>query len=635
MEIVAEPLPYPPIGAYGLISDAHSAALVSRDGSVDWCCFHRFDARPAFARILDWRKGGYCRIAPTAPYRTSRRYLPGTNVLETTFETAAGRVRLIDCLPVHPAGRDGRARPYHQLLRLVRGEAGAVEVEVQLSPRFDFGRTVPRVELRAEDAGVAYGGADALAFQSTIPLTRTGPGDASGRATLHAGEEAVCAITYMLPQDLHLVRCSREEIHRRLEQTVAFWSAWAAACAYDGPYREAVQRSALVLKALTNAPTGAIVAAPTTSLPEQIGGTRNWDYRYTWLRDAALTLYALFTLGYTEEAHAFMGWLVRTTAGRAEDLQIMYGVGGERLIPEVELTGLEGYRGSRPVRIGNAAADQFQLDVYGYLADTAWLYHRHRGELDPVFWEFLQGVVDVVERLWLQPDRGIWEIRGAPRHFVSSKVMAWVAVDRAIRLARALGLPAPLARWRALRRRIRTWIETEGVDRRTGAFAQSAGSPEVDASLLLVPLVRFLPAHDPRVAATVERVRAELTHDGLVYRYRNTEHDGVGGPEGTFVICTFWLVDALAMLGRLEEARALFERLLGYTNDLGLLAEELDPHTGEALGNFPQAFSHVGLIGAAMNLLKATRAAVRVRTAAGALTGEGEAPGTAAAGEAR
>lgn len=612
---VAPPQPYPPIADYALIGDAHSAALVSRDGSVDWCCFHRFDARPVFARLLDWQRGGHFRIAPAGPYTAARRYVPGTNVLETRFTTDTGVVTVVDCFPVHPdpVGPDGkRLHPYHQLLRLMRGETGAVPVALEFSPRFDYGRTVPRIEVLEPDIAVVYGGADALVYQSGVHIIQEGLADCRSEVVVRAGEEIFTAVTFASPHNLRAQRLSPDEARGRIDRTRRFWEGWTGRCAYDGPYRETVLRSALVLKALTNAPTGAIVAAPTTSLPEEIGGVRNWDYRFTWLRDAALTLYALFTLGYVDEAHAFMAWLKRTTAGRVEDLQVVYGVGGERFLPEMEIAELEGYRRSPPVRVGNAAADQFQLDVYGYLLDTTWLYHRHGGEIDPAFWDLVSGAVDAVERRWTEPDRGIWEVRGERRHFVSSKVMCWVAVDRAIRLARARGLPADLERWRALRAAIRRRVEDEGVDAATGAFVQAFGSRALDASNLLIPLVRFLPPGDPRVVATVRRTERELAVDGLVYRYVDRE-DGLPGGEGAFLICTWWLVDNLALIGDVVRARKLFERTLGYANDLGLLAEQIDPTSGELLGNFPQAFSHIGLIGAAMNLRKATegtRAAV-------------------------
>jgi alpha,alpha-trehalase len=592
---------YPPIGDYALISDCHSSALVSRDGSVDWCCFHRFDARPVFARILDWSKGGYFRVAPSDHADVSRRYLPGTNVLETTFTTRRGTLVVTDCLPVAPDG--ARLVPYHQLIRKVRCEAGSVEIDFEFDPRFDYGLTMPRLEMLEDDLGVVSGGADALVIQSDLSIDNTDLCGCSGTSVLEAGQEACVVLTYQTAHEIEAVRIDPKQIDERVQATTRFWREWSDRCSYQGPYREQVVRSALVVKALTNAPTGAIVAAPTTSLPEEIGGVRNWDYRYTWLRDAALNIYALFTLGYTEEAHAFMGWLKRTTAGRVDDLQTLYGVGGERLVLENELRGLEGYRGSAPVRIGNRASEQFQLDIYGELLDTAWLYHRHGGDIDPFFWDFLRDTVDAVAERWTKPDHGIWEIRCEPLHLVSSKVMAWVAVDRGIRLAQALDLPADLKRWRALRKKIRRRIESEGVDGQTGAFVRAFGSDALDASNLLIPLVRFLPADDPRVRATMKRIEKELTADCLVDRYR--EDDGLPGKEGAFLICSFWLVDNLALAGEVDRACELFERLVDYANDVGLLSEEVDPANGELLGNFPQAFSHVGLIGAALNLEQA------------------------------
>ncbi|MGH2770549.1 MAG: glycoside hydrolase family 15 protein [Actinomycetota bacterium] len=602
-------LPYPSISDYALLSDCHSAALVSKDGGVDWCCFHRFDARPVFARVLDWNKGGHFRIAPKDSYSVSRRYLPATFILETRFVTRRGVLVVVDCLPVRGASDPTTAEgvhPYHQLLRLIRCEAGAVELVIEFCPRFEYGLTVPQIEMAGEDVGIVYGGPDALIFQSELPLAPPKGGSCRAEALLTAGNEVFAALTYAVPHELRIRRLGAAEVAARVETTGRFWSRWSSRCTYRGPYREQVLRSALVLKALTNAPSGAIVAAPTTSLPEQIGGVRNWDYRFTWLRDSALDLYCLFRLGYTEEADAFMRWIRRTTAGRAEELQIMYGVDGESLLPEFELPGLDGYRGSRPVRIGNAASTQSQLDVYGYLLDTAWLYHRYGGKIDNVFWGLLASTVDLVARRWTEPDQGIWEVRGGPRHFVSSKVMAWVAVDRGIRLARTLGLPGDLKAWRQLRADIRSSVESKGVNPETGTFVQAFGSTALDASTLLIPLVGFLRVQDPRVRATFEAIEKNLTVEGLTYRYLGP--DGLVGGEGAFLICGFWLADNLALAGELRRARTMFERLAGYGNDLGLMSEEIDPATGASLGNFPQAFSHVGLIGAAINLAKASGA---------------------------
>jgi alpha,alpha-trehalase len=522
---------YPPISAYALISDCHSAALISPDGSVDWCCFDRFDARPVFARLLDWQRGGHFRICPTRPYRSTRRYLPGTNVLETRFESDDGVLVLTDCLAIHdsPASENGRpVEPCRQLIRLLSCEAGEVEVDFQFEPRFDYGLTSPQITLHGPGLATVYGGADALLLQSDLLGSQTGLATVAGGKTLRAGEQATAVLTYDLPHRLRPSRISDAELRRLVDGTQRFWTAWSRRCTYEGPYQEQVLRSALVLKALTNAPTGALVAAPTTSLPEEVGGVRNWDYRFTWLRDASFTLYAMFTLGYTEEAHAFMGWLARTTAGRADQLQVVYGVGGERMLPEIELPGLDGYRGSRPVRIGNGACAQFQLDVYGEVLDTAWLYHRHGGTIDAPLWAFLAQLVDYVGQVWTEPDEGIWEVRGGRQHFVYSKAMAWVAVDRGIRLVRRLGFEAPLDRWVALRDDIRTRVERDGVDPVTGAFTQACGSQAMDASVLLLPLIHF-PCDANRVRATLDQVEKTLGGEGgLIYRYRGMD-DGLPG----------------------------------------------------------------------------------------------------------
>jgi len=591
--------PYPAISDYALLSDCHTAALVSRDGSIDWCSFHRFVAQPVFCRILDWGKGGFFRIAPRDDYEVIRRYLPGTNVLETTFRTETGVLTLTDFIPV----RREAGHPDHRLLRIVRCEEGEVPVKAKFEPRFDFGLTEPRVETIDQEVAIAYGGADALVLQSELPIGTAELSACAAARTLKAGEEAFVALTFQLPHDLEPHRIDVGEVRRALDETVAHWREWADRCTYDGPYRDQVVRSALVLKALTNGPTGAIVAAATTSLPEEVGGERNWDYRYTWLRDSALTLNALFALGYTDEANAYMGWLRRTTAGRAKALQIMYGVGGERFLPEVELDLLEGYRSSRPVRIGNGAYSQFQLDVFGELLDTVWIYRQHGGEIDDSFWEFLGRVAGAVIDRWREPDLGIWEVRGEPRHFTYSKVMAWVALDRVVRIAELDGREGNLEDWRANRDQLRELIEREGVDPETSAFVQSFGDGDkLDASNLMIPIVGFVGHDDPRARATFERTISDLSADGFVYRYLTDGVDGLSGEEATFAICSFWLVECLARAGETERARELFERLLGFCNDVGLLAEEIDPHSGELIGNFPQAFSHVGLIQAAIAL---------------------------------
>jgi GH15 family glucan-1,4-alpha-glucosidase len=600
---------YPPIADYALIGDCHSVALVSRDGEIDWCCFHRFDSRPVFARLVDWSRGGYFRIAPVEPYRALRRYLPGTNILETRFETSSGVFVLTDCFPIRetPSSDDADpVHPFHQLVRIGRCERGEVSVHLEFAPRFDYGLTVPALKLIGGGLVTVIGGADALLLQSDLPMSQTDINACEGKRALRSGDVTRAVLTYALPHELRPRAIMAEELDARLASTRDFWTSWSNRCTYEGPYRDQVVRSALVLKALTNSPTGAIVAAPTTSLPEKIGGSRNWDYRYAWLRDSAFTLYALFILGYTDEATAFMQWIERTTAGRAEDLQALYGVGGERLLPEVELSGLDGYRGSRPVRIGNGASTQFQLDIYGEVIDTAWLYHRHGGVIETDFWDFLVRLGEHVAKVWIEPDEGIWEVRGGRRHFVYSKVMAWVAIDRLIRLSRALQRPFDVERWLGLRDEIRRRVETEGVDPVSGAFVQSLGSTSLDASALLLPLVHFLPADDPRVHATIDRIAKELSVDGFVYRYLDGA-DGLPGGEATFLICSFWLVDNLALTGQLERARGLFERLCGCANDLGLLAEEVDPRTGELLGNFPQAFSHIGLINSAIQLARQSR----------------------------
>ncbi|HZQ99110.1 MAG TPA: glycoside hydrolase family 15 protein [Chloroflexota bacterium] len=598
---------YPPIADYGLIGDCRTAALVSRAGSIDWYCPGRFDAPAVFCRLLDARLGGFCAAAPAGRFAAQRRYLPGTNVLETTFEAAGGTLRLVDFMPVDLAGRDPHPG------RIVRGlEAlgGEVEVEVRFKPTFDYARASADVTLVPAGGAVATAGDQSLALACPGLALRAGRGGALvGRLTLVPGERR----WLVLAPDL---AAAGPDGGAELAWTVERWRRWADQCGYRGTYRELVRRSALALKLLTYLPTGAVVAAPTTSLPEEVGGARNWDYRYTWLRDASLMLYALSTLGYQRSATDFIRWLERTVMGDPTALpQIMYTVDGGRDLAERALGHLEGYRGSHPVRVGNAASAQHQLDIFGDVLTAA--YHFYGGEdagfgatapTEPVparAWQLLRHLVDDAVATWQRPDSGLWEVRGGPRHFVYSKLMCWAAVDRGLRLAEELRLEAPLGAWRAARDAIRQAILSRGFDEEQGAFVQAFGSTALDAAALAIPRVGFLPATDPRVQSTVDRIRSELTRDGLVLRYR--ADDGLPGSEGTFALCTFWLVDALALGGRLDEAHALFERLVGYANDLGLLSEEVDPEDGSLLGNFPQGFSHMALIGAAANLSKTAK----------------------------
>jgi GH15 family glucan-1,4-alpha-glucosidase len=609
-EPVSEPGTQPPIGDYGLISDLHSCALVSTSGSIDWACFPRFDSPAVFARLLDWERGGYFRLAPEGVRRTTRRYLPGTKVLETTFETAEGEATLTDFMPV-----DGHGDPHdprhvdcpQQIVRILRCTRGSARFRLECCPRFEYGSIIPHVSLDGAHSGVAHGGADALSIYCSAPLELVEDDGFRASGELPAGEAVVVSASYRSRFTDLSTALPAHAAEQRLRETTEFWERWAAISTYDGAYGEAVQRSALTLKALTHAPTGAMLAAATTSLPEAIGGPRNWDYRFTWLRDASFALYALNIIGYREEAMYFKDWLEWATAGRARDLQLMYGLGGERRLTEQELPHLEGYRGSRPVRIGNGAYHQFQLDVFGEVMDSAHLFRKFGGEVDPEYWQFLRRVVDFVHDHWREPDEGIWEARSERQHHVFSKVMCWVAIDRAIRAARALGLPGDVDAWRALRSEIRADVLEHGFDAERGTFVQAYGSRNLDASALMLPLVGFVRPTEPRMLSTIRAIEAELTSpEGLVYRYRGFD-DGLAGDEGAFVICTFWLADNLILLGETDRARELFEMVLSHGNDLGLLSEEIEPATGALLGNYPQAFSHMGLINTAVQLDNAAR----------------------------
>ena len=576
---------------YGLVGDTHTAALIGRDGSVDWLCLPRFDSGACFAALLGDERHGRWALAPAGSVRrVSRRYRPGTLVLETDFETEDGSIRIVDCMP--PRQR------HPNLVRIVEGLAGRVAVRMELVVRFEYGSVVPWVSRRRGRLS-AVAGPDALTLRSPAEL-RGEDLKTVAEFTVAAGE----SVPFVLTWHESVARAPRApDAHGAVADTEKWWREWSSRCSYEGEWREAVERSLIVLKALTYAPTGGIVAAATTSLPEQLGGVRNWDYRYCWVRDATFALYALMTAGYTEEARAWRDWLVRAVAGRPEQMQIMYGVAGERRLTELELDWLPGYEGSAPVRIGNGAAQQYQLDVYGELMDSLHQARRAGIPSHPTAWHVQRVLLDFLETGWREPDEGIWEVRGPRRHFTHSKVMAWVALDRAVKATDRSGLSGPVERWRGLRDEIHAEVCGEGYDAERMTFTQYYGSSEVDASLLMIPLVGFLPPGDPRVAGTVATVQRELLHEGFVRRYStSTDVDGLPSGEAAFLTCTFWLADNLALLGRRQEARQLFERILDLRNDLGLLSEEFDPAARRLVGNFPQALSHVGLVNTAFNL---------------------------------
>jgi GH15 family glucan-1,4-alpha-glucosidase len=595
---------YEPISSYALIGDCHSTALVSASASIDWACLRRFDGGGVFCRLLDAVKGGAFELRPAGLIRSTRSYLEDTNVLETIFETTQGRARVVDCFAMREGGS---RRPHQQLLRVVEGLEGEVEFEAVIEPRFDYGGLVPWLRRHPrEDVHSAVGGDDALVVGANCPLEiEREAGRLHGSFAVSAGQRCRFSLVASMPHEMALRRVPDGVIDLRLQQTIAWWRRWVARGQYWPEYREHVVRSALVLKALTCAPTGAIIAAPTTSLPEVIGGPRNWDYRYSWIRDSTLTLSALLSVGHEDVARGFKLFIERTAAGRAADLQIMYGCYGERRLPELALTHLDGYRGSRPVRMGNAAAEQRQLDVFGELLDLWHVSPHLEDAVSGDEWRFLRGLVESARALWRRPDQGLWEMRGPPKHFVHSKVMCWVALDRGIELAERHRLACDLEGWRAAREEVRGEIERRGVDPERGCFVQSFDSRELDASLLLLPIVGFIDPGDPRMRATVVHLERELGVDGLLLRrYRAGLEDGLSGREAYFLIASFWLVEVLAMQGRVDEAEARFRRLLELGNDVHLFAEEYLPGVGH-LGNFPQAFTHVAIIGAAQQLADA------------------------------
>ena len=578
---------------YALIGDCQTTALVGRNGSIDWLCWPRFDSAACFAALLGKPENGFWKIGPAgSPLPGTQKYRPDTLILETDFETADGAVTLIDFMPVRHWESD--------LVRMVVGRRGRVSMEMEFVLRFDYGASVPWITRLADGKGLrAVAGPDLAVLCAPVRLESR---DFTTRARFDvaAGETLSFVLTSAPSHQDVTVRIDPKQA---LDETERFWKGWSARCTVGGEWAAPVRRSLITLKALTYAPTGGIVAAPTTSLPENIGGVRNWDYRYCWLRDATLTLLALMNASYYEEARAWREWLVRSVAGSPGQMRIMYGIAGERRLPELELPWLAGYEGSKPVRIGNAASGQLQLDVYGELIDT--LYQGCKGGLagHDIAWGLQLALLQHLEKVWMEPDNSIWEMRSAPRYFTYSKIMAWVAFDRAVKMVEGFGVQGPVERWRELRSRIHRDVCEKGFSRKRNTFVQSYGSEDLDASLLLIPITGFLPCEDSRVKSTTEAIRRDLTVDGLVLRYRtDAAPDGLPPGEGVFVACSFWLADNLCMQGRWDEAHELFGRLLEIANGVGLLAEEYDPVERRQLGNFPQAFSHVALVNTAMNL---------------------------------
>ena len=607
MQAAAAQESFRPIAEYGLLADCNSAALVDRDGSIGWLCLPRYDSPAVFAQILD-REGGHWQIKPSTAYRSERRYVPGTLVIETTFATESGSVKITDAMAFpegqrhHELGLDAP----HLLLRSVEGLVGEVELRLVLAPRPEYGLVKPLFRT-TESGGRTFGGPNQVVVSAGV-ATAIEDSTMSATFTVSAGERVGFALQWAPPEVPAPEPFAPDQVAARIEDTVEGWRSWEAEHdVYEGPHRELVRLSSRILKGLTYRPTGAIVAAPTTSLPETVGGERNWDYRYAWIRDASLTLEALYIGACSDEAEDFVSFMTSSAGGRASErsLQIMYGIAGEHDLTERELPHLSGWRDSAPVRVGNGAWGQTQLDVYGELLNSLHLYREQLGDLHVEIQRFVADLANTAARRWRETDAGMWEMRGEPRHHLSSKVLCWVALDRAIALAPQLGMHAEVERWTAERDEIREAVLTRGWSDARHAYTQSFDSDDLDAAQLLMPILGFLPATDERMRSTIDAIADDLTEDGLVLRYRNEaglNADGLTGEEGTFVICSFWLVSALAKAGEIERAERLFDKLVSYANDLGLLAEEIDTATGELLGNFPQAFSHIGLITAAWEI---------------------------------
>ncbi len=576
---------------YGLIGDLHTSALIDRTGSIDWCCFPRFDSGACFAALLGTKEHGHWSLAPeSSPIRTTRKYRDNTLILETIHETESGAIRVIDFMPPEAVPPS--------IVRIVEGMHGTVDVRSDLAIRFDFGRIVPWVR-RVDHARLAVAGPDALCLRTPMDMHGENMTTVS-EFKVNAGERVPSVLTWFPSHEALPDAVDAELV---LEETESYWTEWAGSCSDFGDHQDAILRSLIVLKALTFHPTGGIVAAPTTSLPEKIGGVRNWDYRFCWLRDAAMTIVAMLRSGYSTEAESWREWLLRAVAGDPKDVQIMYGIAGERRLEEYELDWLPGFADSLPVRVGNAASKQLQLDVFGELMEAAYTWIGSGVPRSEFGWRMLLNILQWLETGWREPDAGIWEVRGPTRHFTHSKVMAWVAFDRAVRLIEEHDFDGPVERWRQVRQEIKEDVLAHGFNEQKQAYSQFYGSDELDASALLMPIVGFLPPNDARIVSTVAAIREELGVDGLLLRYLPQEDvDGLPGDEGVFLPCSFWLCEVLAMQGHIDEAHELFDRLLGLRNDLGLISEEYDPIEGHMLGNFPQAFTHLALIEAALEL---------------------------------